>query len=167
MELERRKNVVPVLRCYLAQLERNNPWTGSHYGLMSIRSYCLFLLRYQQQIFALRGSEKLSVNQMAASYRQTFETKRNILQKASRIADNIDSIDDIEHMDNIDRINNTVDKTLKYYAMVIKNLDKWSKTIHKKLLDEMVAQYHTLPSNLPMDLKSYVVAFITPKGVFH
>jgi hypothetical protein len=115
--------------------------------IKAVRGIYLFLFRNQQHIFALRPMKL-----MITSYGKAFELKRDILQQASRITDNID---------------NTVDKTLKYYTMVIKNLDKWSKTIHKNLLDEMVAQYHTLPSNLPMDLKSYVVGFITPQGVFH
>ena len=123
--------------------------------IKAVRCLYLYLLRNQQRIFALRFSTALIIGEGSCGYRSTFELKRQMLQHASRITDNIDNND------------STVDKTLKYYAMVIKNLDNWSKTIHKKLLDEMVAQYHTLPSNLPMDLKSYVVGFITPKGVFH
>ena len=117
------------------------------------------------------------------TFNQTFRKNLVIFEKARGVDKQIKAVRGIflfllrnqQHIfalrrritDNNDNNDNTVDKTLKYYAMVIKNLDKWSKTIHKKLLDEMVAQYHTLPSNLPMDLKSYVVAFITPKGVFH
>jgi hypothetical protein len=143
-----RRNIVQNIKKKLAIVDKAR--LGSDTRIKAVRGIFLFLLRNQKDIFALR-----LMKLMITTYGKAFYLKRSILQKASRIIDNNDNND------------NTVDKTLKYYAMVIKNLDKWSKTIHKKLLDEMVAQYHMLPSNLPMDLKSYVVGFITPKGVFH
>jgi hypothetical protein len=95
------------------------------------------------------------------TFKDSRKFKLDVLQITSMLIDNNDDID------NTTTDVNMLQKTFKYHTMVIKNLDKWSKTIHKKLLDEMVAQYRTLPSNLPMDLKSYVVAFITPQEVFH
>ena len=150
-----RLNIIKNMQKKLANV--NKAPFGSGKRIKAVRSIYLYLLRNQKDLFALRGSEKGKSwgRFLIISYGNAFEVKHSILQHVSRITDNIDNND------------STVDKTLKYYAMVIKNLDNWSKTIHKKLLVEMVAQYHTLPSNLPMDLKSYVVGFITPKGVFH
>ena len=136
---------------FIKKVDNYEKARGFHNQIKAIRGIYLFLLRNKKDIFAREGGLR---EIMITSYGWTFEYKREILQAGSRMID-------------ISATKQHLDKTLKYYTMVIKNLDKWSKTIHKKLLDEMVAQYHTLPSNLPMDLKSYVVAFITPKGVFH
>ena len=151
--LEISRNIVHNMKKKIANVYKTR---GSGNRIKSVRGVYLYLLRNQKDLFALRDSDKGKNWEriIILSYGDAFDHKCKILQHASRITDN-------------NYINDKTTGRLRYYTMVIKNLDKWSKAIHKKLLDEMVAQYHTLPSNLPMDLKSYVVGFITPKGVFH